>query len=361
MNTNNKNTWQKPLLYILFWIVFGLYFTSEVYIYYTHNSEPYSFYFIALLIMPEAIIWAVLGVGVIKLAHKFPLSNKPWYKNASLHLLAGVGFALLHSVFHAYLAGLIGVCQQMLYFAGRPFDFAEHFIFNLVLRFHRNVITYFAIVSVVEGIQYYKRYRERELLASKLETQLIEARLQTLKLQLQPHFLFNTMHTITSLIQTKPVVAQKMIVRLSELLRLTLNNANEQVHTLEDEMKILEKYLEIESIRFEDKLTVLIDIEPSTKNLMMPGLILQPVVENAIKHGIEKSAEPGTVEISSHRSNGSMIIRIKNSGGTINNESTLGIGLSSAQSRLNYLYGDKASIQLIKQNGGSLAELSIPI
>ncbi|MFI5237197.1 MAG: histidine kinase, partial [Ignavibacteriales bacterium] len=207
MQKNKNYKWLKPVFYIIFWFSFGLYFTSEVYIYYAHNNEDYSFFFISQLIMPEALIWAFLGIGVIKLTKLFPLSNKPYYKNIIIHILGSVVFALAHSVLLTFSAEAIGACQQMPYFIGRPFDFEEHFIFNLMLRFHRNVITYAAIVGALQGFQYYKRFRDREILAVKLEKELTEARLTTLRLQLQPHFLFNTMHTISSLIHVKPEVA----------------------------------------------------------------------------------------------------------------------------------------------------------
>lgn len=351
------------LLYLLFWTLFALYFTSESYIFYqTQSTAQYTFWFMFLLIVPEALAWVPLGLIAIFAADRFPFTRSTWTRMAAVHAALCLVIALVHSVIHAYLAGLIGVCQQMPAFIGRPFDLTEHISFNLVLRFHRNVLTYGAIVGAVQGLRYYSAYRDRQLHASILETQLAESRLQALKLQLQPHFLFNTMHTVSSLIHTDPDTARRMLVRLSELLRMTLTGMNVQEHTLNDEMVLVEKYLEIERIRFEDKLQVRIDIGSGTGACLIPNLLLQPLVENSIRYGIERSSATGTVTIATGTADGRMTIRISNPG-TIRNgdERSLGIGLSSTRDRLQQLYGDRSSFRLFEQDGRTIAELTIPV
>ncbi|NUN68435.1 MAG: histidine kinase [Bacteroidetes bacterium] len=351
------------LLYLAFWTLFALYFTSESYIFYqTQSTAQYTFWFMFLLIVPEALAWIPLGLIAIAAADRFPFTRSTWLRIMAVHTALCLVIALVHSVIHAYLAGLIGVCQQMPAFIGRPFDLSEHISFNLVLRFHRNVLTYCAIVGAVQGLRYYGAYRDRQLHASILETQLAESRLQALKLQLQPHFLFNTMHTVSSLIHTDPDTARRMLVRLSELLRMTLTGMNVQEHTLNEEMVLVEKYLEIERTRFEDKLQVAVDIGDGTGELRVPNLLLQPLVENAVRHGIERSSAPGTVSITSRTSNGMLTVRIGNPGPIRNGaEPSLGIGLSSTRDRLQQLYGDRSSFRLFEQNGHTIAELTIPV
>lgn len=350
------------LLYLLFWTLFALYFTSESYLYYqTQSPSQYSFRFMFLLIVPEALAWVPLGLIAIAAAYRFPFTRSTWIRMTAVHAALCVLIALVHSVLHASLAGLIGVCQQMPAFIGRPFDLNEHIVFNLVLRFHRNVLTYGAIIGAVQGLRFYSAYRDRQLHASILETQLAESRLQALKLQLQPHFLFNTMHTVSSLIHTDPDTARRMLVRLSELLRMTLTGMNVQEHTLHDEMVLVEKYLEIERIRFEDTLQVEIEIGEGTGGRLVPNLLLQPLVENSIRHGIERSSAPGTVTISARTEDGRLTIRIGNPGMLRSGaDPSLGIGLSSTRDRLQQLYGDRSSFRLFEQDGRIIAELIIP-
>lgn len=350
-------------LYLLFWAFFTLYFTSESYLYYQSlTTSRYSFGFMFLLIVPEGLAWILLGIPTIFAAVRIPFTSGDWKRVVVVHAVICCSIAAIHSIIHAYLAGVIGVCQQMPAFAGRPFDLSEHILFNLVLRFHRNVLTYAAIIGSVQGIRYYIAYRDRQLHSSILEKQLAEARLQAVKLQLQPHFLFNTMHTVSSLIQSDPDTATRMIVRLSELLRMTLTEIDVQEHTLSQEMKLVEKYLEIEKVRFEDKLNISVDLAEGTGNCRVPNLLLQPLVENSIRHGIERSSTPGTVAITARTADNALKIRISNPGPVRNDRTaSLGIGLSSTKARLQQMYGERSAFRLFEENGTSVAELIIPV
>ncbi len=349
-------------LYLLFWTLFTLYFTSETYIFYqTQTTSLYSFWFMFLLIVPEGAAWVPLGLFVLWFARRFPITRSNLFPSLGAHAAVSILVALIHSVIHAYLAGWIGVCQQMPAFAGRPLDLQEHILFNLTLRFHRNILTYGAIVGLTQGVRYYIAYRDRLLQESILEKQLAEARFQAVQLQLQPHFLFNTMHTVSSLIHTEPDTAQRMLVRLSELLRLTLTERDVQEHPLKDELSLVEKYLEIEKIRFDDKLNITLDITDETRNTNVPNLILQPLVENSIKHGIERSSAPGTISISSRTKNDTVVIEIRNTGPIRSGpKNFLGIGLSATTARLHQLYGNRSSFRLFEQEGSCVAELIIP-
>jgi sensor histidine kinase YesM len=172
------------------------------------------------------------------------------------------------------------------------------------------------------AISYFRQARDREQLEARLE----RAQLQTLKLQLQPHFLFNTLNTITALISVDPRVAERMVSGLSELLRLSLRNAGEQEVPLSRELELLEHYVEIQQVRFRDRLTVTLEIAPDTMHAMVPNFILQPLVENAIRHGIGPRASAGHVDVRAYRENGSLHLRVADNGVASRNLHARGLG-----------------------------------
>src|SRR5262249_2873049 len=151
------------------------------------------------------------------------------------------------------------------------------------------------------ALDYYQKFQERELKAAQLEGRLAQAELQNLKAQLQPHFLFNTLHAISVLMQENVQAANRMLVRLSELLRMALDTAGAQEVTLKQEVEFAQRYLEIEQTRFQDRLSVKIDVDPSALDARAPSLLLQPLVENAVRHGIARRAGAGLLEIIARR------------------------------------------------------------
>jgi two-component system, LytTR family, sensor kinase len=179
-------------------------------------------------------------------------------------------------------------------------------------RLHPNLLTYAAIVGATHALEYYRRYRERELRASRLETELAQAQLQTLKMQLHPHFLFNTLHAISALMHRDVEAADRMMSRLSDLLRLTLENAGVQEVRLKQELEFLERYLEIQQTRFADRLEIEVDVDPTTLDARVPNLILQPLQEypgssgdtrirNDAGHGVHLRGARGKLQSLSHR------------------------------------------------------------
>src|SRR5262249_5377631 len=158
-------------------------------------------------------------------------------------------------------------------------------------------------------VEYYARYQEGRVRASRLETRLAQAQLNALKMQLHPHFLFNTLHSISSLVNEDPEAAEAMIARFSELLRLSLENTGAEEVPLSQEVEFIERYLEIEQIRFEDRLHIHFDIDPQTLDARVPNLILQPLVENAIRHGIAENSG-GRVEVRSRLVEGKLLLQV---------------------------------------------------
>jgi LytS/YehU family sensor histidine kinase len=226
-------------------------------------------------------------------------------------------------------------------------------------------MTYCAIVGLSHGVDYYRESRTREKRAAQLETKLVEAQLKTLQGQLHPHFLFNTLHAISALIHRDADDADRMISRLSDLLRLTLEHEGTQEVSLKEELEFLQKYLEIEQIRFQDRLTVKFSVQPEVLDARVPTLILQPVVENAIRHGIGPLTGGGLVEVSA-RADGPMLwMQVRDTGAGLSEDALTalqkGIGLSNTRARLECLYGSRQRFEFSNAQGGLTVRIVIPL
>jgi two-component system LytT family sensor kinase len=226
------------------------------------------------------------------------------------------------------------------------------------------LLMYWFVVVCHEGWHYYQSFRERELHAAELQHELVEAKLAALRMQLNPHFLFNTLHAVSALIHENPDAADRVLVRLSELLRLTLDQSRPQEVALSEEIAFLEGYLEIEQTRFSDRLQIERNVEPETSDALVPFLILQPLVENAIRHGIEPREGIGRLSIRASRSNGTLQLRVTDNGGGLTGGAVRpgeGIGLSNTRSRLRHLYGENYRLELVPAEGGGLeARIDLP-
>jgi LytS/YehU family sensor histidine kinase len=208
------------------------------------------------------------------------------------------------------------------------------------------------IVMAAHALIYYQDFRAGEVKQSELKAQLAQAKLQALKMQLHPHFLFNTLHSISSLVLEDPPKANGMIARLGDFLRLTLEHSEEQMVTVQQEIEFLRCYLEIEQVRFEDRLTVDFKIEATTLAAHVPHLILQPLVENAVRHAIAPHATPGFIQVEAKQRNGRLRLEVKDSGAGIktngNSVEKQGVGLSNVRARLKQIYGKDFSFEMVK-------------
>ena len=241
---------------------------------------------------------------------------------------------------------------------------------GVIAEFHVDLVIYWIMVGLWHLREINRRYLEREretarlaLETSQLETKLANARLEALKMQLQPHFLFNTLNSISVLMRDDVVTANKMLVRLSELLRAALRNESSQEVTLEEELDFLRGYLEIEQIRFQDRLTVDFQVDKETLEARIPNLILQPLVENSIRHGITPLATAGKILIESHRENGFIELSVSDNGAGLNDSAQLnnGIGWKNTRERLEKLYGEKQKFEVrAGENGGLQVRIKIP-
>ena len=230
-----------------------------------------------------------------------------------------------------------------------------------------NVPIYLTITSLCHALAYFRRSQQRDRHALELESQLGQARLQALRMQLHPHFLFNALNAISTLVQTHPAAAREMIGSLGQMLRLSLDSGSKLEVPLEQELKFLDCYLEIEQIRFGDRLKVIRDIAPETWPGFVPTFILQPLVENAVRHGIEPDVSPGTIEIKAWCAKGALTVTIRDSGvGLAEKEragltTQNGIGIANTKGRLQSLYSGQYRFSVRNATGrGCIAELEIP-
>jgi len=243
-------------------------------------------------------------------------------------------------------------------------DFFARQIFD-PYNLHHGVLVYWVIVVVASAIRYSDELRDSEIRASQLETQMAQAQLQALKMQLQPHFLFNTLNTVSMLMREDVEAANRVLVRLSELFRLTLDSDGKHEVALATELNFLETYLEIEQTRFQERLIVRLDVDPATLQAKVPNLLLQPLVENAIRHGVAARAATGIVEVRSARKNGNLELQVRDNGPGLTNFTAKsrsgGIGLANTRARLERLYRNDYELDLADAaSGGLQVTVTIP-
>jgi two-component system, LytTR family, sensor kinase len=352
--------WLRAFFIIGVWTLFGVFLASQSTLAFSRRDRPFSWQRILLVEMAFAYIWAALTPPVLWLARRFPLERGRLSRSLTVHVVASIiiGFAtraFRDLMFVYFVSGYDG---------GLPWT---KLFFNGYLFFDYGTLLYWLMLLVSYATNYYRRYRSGEIRASRLEAQLAQAQLQALKMQLQPHFLFNTLHSISALVHKDPQAADKMIARLGDFLRLTLDSAGVQEVPLRQELEFLKCYLDIERIRFKDRLTVEMEIEPPALEARLPNLILQPIVENAIRHGIAPRTDAGRIEITARRFDGALQVQITDNGPGLssngNNGRILkeGVGLANTQARLQQLYGDGSRLDLANTaKGGLSVTLEIP-
>lgn len=347
-----ERRWVRWGLIFLGWTFLGLFFASQTYMTYLYANPDGNIpgWLISKISLSEWYLWAVLTPLVLWLAHRFPLERGRWLVGLAVHIPA----ALILTVVKIQAEQLVRM--HLLALPGQ---------INVVGKLHSNFLTYWVIVGISLGFAYYRRYRERELRASQLEARLAEAQLEALRMQLHPHFLFNTLHAISTLLHRDPQAADRMIAQLSDLLRLTLDTVGVQEVPLKQELEFLDRYLEIEKTRFADRLHVVTSIQPETLDARVPYLILQPLVENAIRHAIAPRAEGGRIEISARQSGGHLYVEVRDDGPGLPREAPAaakeGLGLSNTRARLEQLYGSAQHIELANAvKGGLTVTVTIP-
>lgn len=304
--------------------------------------------------------WAFLAPLIFWLCRKFPIDSKNWKDLLIVFIPIGLLVALIRVIFPFLIDGLFfDDFESISHWLPRNYlflltDFTIAFLFFCV------------VLAFGQASNYYKRLREEELRVSNLELQLSQAQLQALKMQLHPHFLFNTLNSISALQHENIELAQEMTARLGDFLRMTLQNIGIQEVTLEREIEFLQCYLEIEKVRFGEKLTANFEVETQALDCKVPNLILQPLVENAIKHGIAPNKKNGEIKIRGVKENKWLKVEIEDNGKGIEDRKlesifSKGLGLANTQERLKQLYGTNFRLELENLNHGLRIILCLPM
>ncbi|MGH7461057.1 MAG: sensor histidine kinase [Longimicrobiales bacterium] len=306
---------------------------------------------------PFWLLWVPLFPLVSWLARRIRVRGH-LVSGIGLHLLAGLLISTLHYTITMIVMGLIGHHN----WTQPDHTFWNHYFPDMRYQLSTDMGGYLVVLSVVLGMQYYRKYRERELLASKLAAQLSQARLQTLRMQLNPHFLFNAMNSIAMLVRRNDNAnAVRMLAGLSDLLRYVLEDSREEEVPLRDELQFIERYLDIERVRFQDRLRVKIDVADETSDAFVPNLLLQPLVENALRHGLARKVNPGTIEIAARKLGDRLILQVRDDGPGISDLNGGGVGLANTRKRLEQSYGSEQSFELRNGPlGGAVATVSLP-
>lgn len=321
------------------------------------------------LVLMNLAMWtgyALWTPAIFWLGRRFTFDRQGWRRAAAVHVPASFLITATHvtlvALLRYYLQGLRG---------GTP-DLSMT-IFDAFFRTVDQILpVYWALIGLQHATDYYRQARTRAVRAARLETRLMESQLQALQQQLHPHFLFNTLHAISTLIHRDPETADAMIERLSDLLRITLRKVGVQEVELAEELEYLRAYLDIEQLHFGDRLRIEYRIDAAAMDALVPTLMLQPLVENAIRHGLEPMVRPGTLTIEAQvdffgqasGGEGTLWLRVRDDGAGLQKgwPRREGVGLTNTRSRLDRLYGDQAAIT-VRDNpgGGVLVDIYIPL
>jgi two-component system LytT family sensor kinase len=338
----------------------GVVFSTQDYFLQARKGEPVTWGDAFIDQLPFWFYWAILSPFIWWLARRRPVERRRWLRSLPVHFLAGLLLASVYPLLYILLYITRSGGTTTLYVSGRIHLF--YFINTLVF----GMIIYWVIMTIILTLNYYRKYQEEKLGASSLKAQLAQAELQSLKMQLHPHFLFNALHSVTALIlKNDNREAIRMINRLSELLRLAIRDTTTQLVPLEQELEFAERYLEIERIRFQDRLTVHMDIDPRALNAEVPNLILQPLVENAVRHAIALHSTAGWIGITAKCLDQKLHLEVSDDGPGLpadwHDAKKEGVGLKNTRARLLQLYGDAYDFEL--SNGkekGTVATLVLP-
>jgi two-component system LytT family sensor kinase len=346
--------WARLAFIWVVWALVGLFFSSQIYFYFLNTEKQVPLPRALAWQMSAVVIFALSTPLVLRLARRYRVERQTWRRTLPLHLVAGIAVSATWSAYHIILDSA---------FAGNFAHFKWGNLPRIIfINIDRELLVYAIIVVVSHATGYYQRYREGELRAS-------QAQLQALKMQLHPHFLFNALHSISALVHTDPEAADKMIARLGDFLRLTLESSAAQVVPLRQEIEFLNCYLEIERTRFRDRLTTRIDVEPQVLDCRVPNLILQPIVENAIRHGVSQRSAHGHVEVRAARAGSSLLLEVRDNGrGLPEGDAAApctkggGVGLANTRARLQQLYGADYRFELSNSPaGGAVVTMEIPL
>jgi two-component system, LytTR family, sensor kinase len=361
-STSTASSWRTLAIVSVFWTLMAVISAAQTYYFYVQMQESPAPTRVIYSAFSYSALWALATPLVFLMGRGFPVQKAAFLYNIPLHLGASIFLGLVHRSSWLWLQSVVPAMKPR-----NPIPL-EKVTSDLIGSIDYQAMVYWVLLAVHQGTLYYRKYQQGRFVAAQLETQLAQAQLAGLKMQLQPHFLFNTLHSINALMYQNVGQASEMLVRLSEFLRASLDSSAAQEVTLGREVEFIQQYLDIERIRFEERLQVDYLLDESARVCLVPNMILQPLVENAIKHGISRLPAGGRIEIRAIRRNEELEIFVANSGPLLTSKqessggsSPGGIGLSNTKARLQTLYGDQQSFSLENwREGGVVAILRLP-
>jgi two-component system LytT family sensor kinase len=334
------------LLILAAYTFLGLLFTSQVWIDYAYARHPLTWARAAAVALVDWYLWALLTPGVVWLARRFRLNRRHWAGSLPIHVPASLICTVAKQLADTFCAmAITGTTRG-------PTTFMKIYV---------TFLTYWAIVGITYAFEHYHKYRERDLQAAHLQTALARAQVQSLQMQLHPHFLFNTLNAIAALMREDIEAADVMIARLGDLLRVALATTDVPEVPLRRELELVDMYLDIQRARMGDRLRTRVSAESETLDWLVPTLLLQPLVENAIHHGAAARAGPTSIEVCARRDGNLLVIEVEDDGPGPPESIRHGHGLENTRTRLVTAYGPSAGLDISpRRGGGAISRVRLP-
>lgn len=355
MTPSSPMRWPRGLaLAFAAWTAVGVFLVAQRYLFDVSLRARFDLFASLVQNLPSVWLWALITPLIMNLSRQFPLQRGEWQKNLVFHFLFSFAFLSGDVLLDMLVAKWIPSARQ-LSFASRLSS--KSFI---------NLFSYAAVVALAHALQYSRQLSEKKARTAELEKEVLAARLTALQMQLRPHFLFNALNSVAWLIRSRQgPQAIRAVTGLADLLRLVLKRDGAQLVPLRQEMELVDRYLHIEQIRFENRLEAKVHVEPQVLDALVPCLVLQPLVENAVHHGIDSAQGVGRVHVEARRDADMLHISVRNSGPVLDlnaaGQEADGVGLGNTRARLKHLYGPRHRLELHPEaGGGALAELAIP-
>jgi signal transduction histidine kinase len=356
------NNWRLWLAGFGIWTVVGVSFGLRTHWWAQMNGSPSAFWQTVPNYMVDFYVWGAVSPFIFILCRRFPIERGNIVGRSVIHLFAGLVFVCVVTSLTIPVLWNLGLVNTTI----NPTlgSLYSNLLINPFM-VHQGLLAYWGTVVVAHAIEYSRQAQAGRTRASELSAQLANAQLAALKMQIHPHFLFNTLNSISALLHKDVEVADRMIARLSDFLRMTLRNSGTSAVTLEQELEFLTTYLEIEKIRFQDKLLVEMDIDDLALNAQVPNLILQPLVENAVRHGVAKQTGVGRLNIQANRVGDRLVINIEDNGpgpnGIARPKNGHGVGLANTRARLEQFYEEfQFEIESKNGKGGTIVSIDVP-
>jgi len=338
------------------WAMLGVIYAAPIYLEVRAESMGHAAWRVFSWSILSWLAWAPLTPAIVWVARRYSLVGERWKRNLLIHLPAFLLISAVHSAAATWVTLAVKPFDNM---GSSPQAFWPRFLGRIQGSLGSDLLIYGGVVGICYALDYYRKYRERELLATRLEAQLAQAQLDSLRMQLHPHFLFNTLNSIVGLVRDqKNQAAVSMLVGLSDLLRHTLDHSARQEVELREELNFIKLYLSIQEMRFSDRLQIEFNIDPSSAKAMVPNLILQPLTENALRHGIGRSADSGVLGIRSAVEDDQLRLTVYDNGAGLPDDwqmkGSAGIGLANTAARLQQLYDDNHQFDIRNRAGGGV-------